>query len=338
MKKLKFAAVVLTLVILITSCDRPPGFIITGTTHDVADQTKLYLLNISNKEILDSTSILNNTYRFEGTIEQSPANVLIHSKDFKLAKLLWLENTNIMIDAATGSFEGGRVTGSKTEMLAQKLFSRTDTIQSESQRKEVTIDFIKNHPGSVVSASLLSGYASKWGKKITSELYDLMPEEIKKSTYGQHILNYLELSRNPQIGDNASQFAMPDVNGNYIRPSDYEGQILLVHFWASGDEVSRLENKNLVKIYHLFHGLGFEIISVALDHSPQLWKKSIAADGLKWPQVCDFQGQYSKAAIMYGIEDIPDNFLIDQKGIIIARDIRGRELYDKLSNMLFENK
>ena len=111
----------------------------------------------------------------------------------------------------------------------------------------------------------------------------------------------------------------------------------LINFWASWCGPCRSFNPELVEQYKLYKDKGFEIFGVSLDTDKEKWRKAIEKDGLNWENVSDLKGNNNQAAVTYGVRDIPDNFLIDDNGIIIARFIRGQELDKKLKE-LFNTK
>ena len=123
-------------------------------------------------------------------------------------------------------------------------------------------------------------------------------------------------------------------NDSLKKLSDFKGKIFLLEFWASWCGPCRKENPNLNKIYKIFKSNGFEIVSVSLDNNKKSWIKAIKEDNLSWEQLSDLNGDYNKAAIIYGVSTIPDNFLIDKDGKIIGRKLKGEELIKKLNEVL----
>lgn len=137
-----------------------------------------------------------------------------------------------------------------------------------------------------------------------------------------------------EVGNNAPELTLQDLNGKNVSLSSYRGKYVLVDFWASWCGPCRAENPNVVAAYGKYKDKNFTILGVSLDNKKEPWEKAVDHDHLTWTHVSDLKGWQSGAAAKYGVHSIPANFLIDPKGVIIAKNLRGPELDNKLEEVL----
>lgn len=207
---------------------------------------------------------------------------------------------------------------------------------SELERVERQEEYlvVKNNPASLISAILLEANKTTWGKEKVKPLYKAFTDEIKKTNYAESVKQYLEVNVNPKVGDKYADFESTDINGKTVKLSEIKSKALLLDFWASWCFPCLEENKNLVKVYKDYKKYGFEIFGVSGDTNREPWIEAMNENKLIWANVFDEKGTDSKPFLIYGINGIPDNFLINSEGVIVARNLRGDELRKKLDELL----
>ena len=323
----------LAMVMLTAFFAQAQKFEIIGKLSGFADSTLLYLDNAegSSSIHIDSTFIINNQFRLNGSLKDEAIKVIVRTKNFSDYKFFWIENTVITFESPKGKFRDAVIIGSKTQALQDQLDA---VIKTTGNEKEQTILFINKNPDSIISASILSGYASSWGKDTSTILYDKLSVKNKATDYGKNILEFITLNKDIKVGDKYIDFSEQNIDGKTIRLSDFNGKVTLLEFWGSWCGPCREGNPSLVKTYHEFKNKGFDILGVAADDNKELWIQAVRKDHLSWQNVSELKGDRDKAALIYGVSYYPTNFLIDRNGIIIAKDLRGEDLRKKLIEIL----
>lgn len=338
------------------------NFKIDGAVEGLENGTWLYLKLSSTQVPLDSTQVTNGKFTLKGQVPQPATQVVLHTKQYANYVFFWLENKNISMSLKDQAFKRGIIKGSATQTeneeiqkiinpinlkedsLRTALNKTTDaTIKAEireqlknikSEEYVAYLNYAKSHPNSFVIASIADVYSTTWGKEKANEIYQLFTPAIQQTTYGKSINSFINLSREIKIGGKYVDFEQTNTVGKKIKLSDIKGKYILLEFWGSWCGPCREENPNLVKTYNTYKEKGFEILGVAADDNKAQWLKAVKDDGLPWENVSDLKGSKNEAGFIYNINSFPTNYLIDENGIIIAKNLRGKKLSDKLAELL----
>jgi len=204
-----------------------------------------------------------------------------------------------------------------------------------AQKKELTkadyIARVKANPDSIsslIDLRRVGGYTPEYTE--LQNLYNTLSKKVKKSTEGQEFKTYLQTLSTVVIGKQAPDFTQNDTTGTPIKLTDFRGQFVLLDFWASWCPDCRVESPDLVKTYATFKDKNFEILGISFDRDKNSWIKAIHTDKLDWKHVSDLKRWQNDVGTLYGVKSIPQNVLIDPTGKIIARNLHGEDLNNKL--------
>ncbi|MDB5018718.1 MAG: hypothetical protein JWQ84_3550 [Mucilaginibacter sp.] len=207
----------------------------------------------------------------------------------------------------------------------------------QAEQKAALKIFIASNPDSYLS--LLALYSVGGPSPDPTELdplYNSLSERLKNTETAKIFKNALDGLRITAIGATAPDFSQADVNGVPVKLSSFRGKYVLIDFWASWCGPCREENPNVVKAYNKYKEKNFTILGVSLDkmEGKDNWLSAIKSDGLSWTQVSDLKFWNNEVAALYKVTAIPSNFLIDPNGKIVAKDLRGDDLENKLKQLL----
>jgi len=206
-----------------------------------------------------------------------------------------------------------------------------------------SIKLINEDPSSLISIAAADQLNPDEHFDILVKIDNALAKKMPNSDYYKTFHARIEKLSKVMNGKMAPEITLNDKDGNPISLSSLKGNIVLIDFWASWCRPCRAENPNVVKAYEKYHNKGFEVFSVSLDGMPQqqnakeAWLTAIEKDQLTWNNhVSELKGWQSVVVPLYGIEGIPFTVLLDKEGKIIAKNIRGEALHQKLE-LLFNN-
>jgi len=327
-----------------------------------------------DKDITDSAMVVNGKFKFTGQAGADPVEAMLsfnatgNGFSYDDIKRIFLENgviavtgadhlkkaiaggTPANIDNEKLSIQLATVAAAMDDLLAkQKIASEQERQSPEFQKsiyklfKEIAqqqdlaeAKFIAENPDSYISLFTLDRYAYGADYKEVAPLFDGLSARLKQTAMGRHLADRLPHIKAIAMGAIAPEFAEPDTSGKMISLSSLRGKYVLIDFWASWCTPCRAENPNVLKSFNLYKGKNFTVLGVSLDGPGEKnnWLAAVRQDNLPWTQVSDLNSWYGKAAVLYSIIGIPQNFLIDPSGKIIAKNLRSDDLENKLKEVL----
>jgi peroxiredoxin len=278
----------------------------------------------------------------KGTVTITAADSLIHGKvtgskvnddDAKLKNQL----KPIMAKAQVLAKEAQAATPAQQASAAFQNSMQDKYKGLQDEQRSVLKGFITANPDSYLSLLALTSVSGPSPDVAEVEpLFNSLSEDLKNSDIGKQLKYSLDNLRITAIGSIAPDFIQNDVNGKPVQLSSFRGKYVLIDFWASWCGPCRQENPNLVRTYNKYKGKNFTVLGVSLDKESGKgdWLAAIKSDKLEWMQVSDLKFWNNMAATLYGVHSIPQNFLIDPQGKIVAKSLRGDDLDNKLEELL----
>jgi len=181
-------------------------------------------------------------------------------------------------------------------------------------------------------------HSIRWNSEADTALMDQMVSFFQKNypkyDLTRQLVNKVNATKRIAIGAVAPGFVSTDTAGEKIDCKGSRGKYTFVEFWASWCAPCREESPTLVRLYNEYKDKGFAILSVSIDKNTTQWKNAIRQDGYTWENVCDLNGYGGPTAALYTVTAIPNSFLLDKNGRIIAKNLRGKALESKLAELM----
>ena len=362
---------VFSVVLLLAGCsaETKTGYEVTGSIEGPLEEGTQVFLRKSDENMRaipgDTAQITNGSFRFSGEAA-APELRYIFIEGVNAGIPVFVENGSISITAHRDSLGSAEVEGTlQNEYYSdfvegtRQLMDRRNAINSEMQVAMQSRDsanmnalrdeffelqgsavdfektFIAEHPDALISAMVLSRMLQSQSLPHSeiADLFNGLDESIRMSALGVNMNTQISSQERTSVGSRAPDFSAPTPSGEALALNDVLGKVTLVDFWAAWCRPCRAENPNIVKVYEKYKDKGLTILGVSLDRNAADWKKAIEQDGLTWHHVSNVR-YFDEIAELYNVRAIPASFILDENGVILAKNLRGESLEAKIAELL----
>lgn len=238
-------------------------------------------------------------------------------------------------DFMTSKIKEYEEAAAKNDMVTIEKIQKEFSVFEQEYNKAV-VDFVKKNKDAIISLDLITqlAQAKKATTKELNEYFDALDASIKELPKAADFKELLTKLSSIEIGSVAPDFSGPNPEGKTVSLKESLGKVTILDFWASWCGPCRQENPNVVKVYEKYKDKGLAIVGVSFDEDAARWKKAIEDDKLHWTQISNLKAWKDPIAKLYNINAIPATFILDEKGVIVARDLRGEDLENKIAELL----
>ena len=249
----------------------------------------------------------------------------------------------VMNDSADALNARGAFFGETMQVLEQKYMVamdsgnvqaqneiRAEAMQLMENQRKINLDFAKRND-ILGAAIVLSGQGGDYSYEDLKAVFEQVSEQYHNAPDYIKLSEKVGVFERSSIGTKFKDFSQATPDGELLEVLAVDGKYVLVDFWASWCKPCRAANPALVALYNTYAGKGFNILGVSLDRDENSWKQGILEDGLPWPQVSDLQFWQNEISTYYGVQFIPQNMLLDDDGIIVAKNMEPNELEEFLA-------
>jgi peroxiredoxin len=364
----KLCSLVLLFACFLTTAHAQQPYVLSGNITGLTGEVKVFLsYGRGISAVKDSVVTSTGDFSFKGAIPQPvkasislvPMHLLPgespYSRDMREFYLCPGSNQISGSSLATAAATGGKSQDEFVQLMAQMEAVRTAMARpgyrgqdkdsmaaarahyraTEKAVDEAQQNFAKANGNSYVAFDIVKDHAFVIeNPDAFGAMFNALNKDFKATAEGQKMAKNLAIAKRLDIGQPALDFSHADTSGHPVSLSALKGKYVLVDFWASWCGPCRIEYPFLKKAYSRFKDKNFEIIGISWDEDKDKWLKAIRENEFTWLQTSDLKGHQSELFATYGITAIPQSFLVDPQGVIIAKNLRGENLIQKLEEVL----
>ena len=247
----------------------------------------------------------------------------------------FMAEINAKIDKLTEESSNTMFSDVSTQGMAAKRNYMERFRAAMEERKMKMKEFIQQNPEMYISIDVLDEYAGAFVEYSEVEpLYRILSDKTKKTIRGKAFQKKLLESKQAAVGTEAPDFTQKDPDGNKVTLSSFKGKLVLLNFWGSWNSASRIENQEMKQILKAYDSKKIVVINVGLEGRREQWTKALEEDRLTGYNVSDVKFMKNEVALLYKVSAVPQNVLIDETGKIIARNLKGNQLEEKLNSLI----
>ncbi len=307
----------------------------------------IYDGNLTDGKLSASIDPIDNQFTMVQVLELGQPTVYYH--DGSDVSVTFDEETGydveagVMNDSADALNARGAFFGETMQVLEQKYMVamdsgnvqaqneiRAEAMQLMENQSKINLDFAKRND-ILGAAIVLSGQGGDYSYEDLKAVFEQVSEQYHNAPDYIKLSEKVGVFERSSIGTKFKDFSQATPDGELLEVLAVDGKYVLVDFWASWCKPCRAANPALVALYNTYAGKGFNILGVSLDRDENSWKQGILEDGLPWPQVSDLQFWQNEISTYYGVQFIPQNMLLDDDGIIVAKNMEPNELEEFLA-------
>ncbi len=345
---------------------------LTGKIAGAADDSKIYFQKVDENNQpydVDTIAVKDEAFSLEMDKLEYPEVGLLNFRNLNTTLIFFQQDKDInavfdMGNLYESTFEGGKENdlflSFKNDILkydqrkrenmealaeARKNMSNSEVVQLQTEsavvaneEKVYKREFIEKNVNSLIAMMMLNEMISK--RELTHDeaqtLLEKRNPDLPENVFTRLAKESMKMLRTADVGNPAPDFTGPTPDGDQLSLKEAMGKVTLIDFWASWCRPCRVENPNVVRVHNQYKDQGFNIISVSLDRPGQReqWLNAIKDDKMDWFHVSNLQFWNDPIAKKYGVRSIPATYILDENGVIVAKNVRGQALGQKVGELI----